>query len=822
MDDCKSEEPVSVFCRGTVWSTKRIFISSVMFGLIATIGFQCVCEELTIASLFLKIVVCLSFILLCFLLGSVGFLTEQSAMKLRDFEPIKNPEDLMDLLRQMTFDSVPLPESAQTRQVVVSPSVDKALKEVFDYAYRDYILPWYERLSSDDVQLYQLLLEDFWEVVGQLRARLAEADVVDVVCDDIMKALHAHFCNLKTANTMYEEQPQPFALHPCLSTPETEQRFLRCCTRMLLLALLPTRHAQSHTLRLVLSDVFMVKVLKPLVEVLSDPDYINRMLLFQLEQREHQMELHRKAYTYAPSYEEFIKLISNSNDVDFLKKLRYEILLEIFQATTINSLPQVKKNKESKGKEKAIKTDLLRARNMKRYINQLTVAKKQCEKRICLLGGPNYEQQEDSTMDDVEVPHVQMQCQTMEASDLAQDQGSPGIDKQASYATDRLRQLNSKLQYKRQTLGSIQNSPKPDKKVIFKMKEEIGCMEKEQSDLQLHISRTDLWCTNLGMWRATVTSGELVEENGEQTVSYCVSVSLADVDDSTQNHWEVFRKLCEFQALHRKLVQCFPLLKKIPLPVVSKLPFRSIDQKFLEKSKIQLNYFLQKLLSDECVCQCEEVYAFLSPSPELLKVMETQKKSTFCLTSFLERLPGDFFSPPEEDTDDDSDLSDYGEELDGRKDVLAEPFFMLIGEIFELRGMFKWVRKTLISLVQVTFGWTINKQIRETVNWIFGEQMLVCYISVFRDTLWPDGIKASLSNNQSKAQRHYTREQAQKKLLDSIPDALQNLVGQQNARFGVIRIFNALQEASANKHLLYVFMEILLRELCPELSIDMD
>ncbi|XP_028834419.1 sorting nexin-25-like isoform X3 [Denticeps clupeoides] len=766
MDDCKSEEPVSVFCRGTVWSTKRIFISSVMFGLIATIGFQCVCEELTIASLFLKIVVCLSFILLCFLLGSVGFLTEQSAMKLRDFEPIKNPEDLMDLLRQMTFDSVPLPESAQTRQVVVSPSVDKALKEVFDYAYRDYILPWYERLSSDDVQLYQLLLEDFWEVVGQLRARLAEADVVDVVCDDIMKALHAHFCNLKTANTMYEEQPQPFALHPCLSTPETEQRFLRCCTRMLLLALLPTRHAQSHTLRLVLSDVFMVKVLKPLVEVLSDPDYINRMLLFQLEQREHQMELHRKAYTYAPSYEEFIKLISNSNDVDFLKKLRYEILLEIFQATTINSLPQVKKNKESKGKEKAIKTDLLRARNMKRYINQLTVAKKQCEKRICLLGGPNYEQQEDSTMDDVEVPHVQM--------------------------------------------------------VIFKMKEEIGCMEKEQSDLQLHISRTDLWCTNLGMWRATVTSGELVEENGEQTVSYCVSVSLADVDDSTQNHWEVFRKLCEFQALHRKLVQCFPLLKKIPLPVVSKLPFRSIDQKFLEKSKIQLNYFLQKLLSDECVCQCEEVYAFLSPSPELLKVMETQKKSTFCLTSFLERLPGDFFSPPEEDTDDDSDLSDYGEELDGRKDVLAEPFFMLIGEIFELRGMFKWVRKTLISLVQVTFGWTINKQIRETVNWIFGEQMLVCYISVFRDTLWPDGIKASLSNNQSKAQRHYTREQAQKKLLDSIPDALQNLVGQQNARFGVIRIFNALQEASANKHLLYVFMEILLRELCPELSIDMD
>lgn len=95
----------------------------------------------------------------------------------------------------------------------------------------------------------------------------------------------------------------------------------------------------------------------------------------------------------------------------------------------------------------------------------------------------------------------------------------------------------------------------------------------------------------------------------------------------------------------------------------------------------------------------------------------------------------------QEDDDDDSDLSDYGDEADGKKDALAEPCFMLIGEIFELRGseypqqntrrlqevklsmagaavitllpcclsVFKWVRKTLIALVQVTFGRTINK-----------------------------------------------------------------------------------------------------------------
>lgn len=38
----------------------------------------------------------------------------------------------------------------------------------------------------------------------------------------------------------------------------------------------------------------------------------------------------------------------------------------------------------------------------------------------------------------------------------------------------------------------------------------------------------------------------------------------------------------------------------------------------------------------------------------------------------------------------------------------------------------------------------------------------------------------------------------------NFPDTLQSLVGQQNARHGIIKIFNALQETRANKHLLYV------------------
>uniref|UniRef100_A0A2K6BMU3 Sorting nexin 25 n=1 Tax=Macaca nemestrina TaxID=9545 RepID=A0A2K6BMU3_MACNE len=549
-----------------------------------------------------------------------------------------------------------------------------------------------------------------------------------------------------------------------------------------------------------------------------------------------------------------------------------------------------------------MKADLLRARNMKRYINQLTVAKKQCEKRIRILGGPAYDQQEDGALEEREGPqsqkilqfedilantfyreHFGMYMERMdkralisfwesvehlknankneipqlvgeiyqnffveskeisvekslykeiqqclvgnkgievfykiqgdvyeilkdryypsfivsdlyekllikeeekhasqmisnkdemgprdEAGEEAADDSTNRINEQASFAVNKLRELNEKLEYKRQALNSIQNAPKPDKKIVSKLRDEIILIEKERTDLQLHMARTDWWCENLGMWKASITSGEVTEENGEQLPCYFVTVSLQEVGGVETKNWTVPRRLSEFQNLHRKLSECVPSLKKVQLPSLSKLPFKSIDQKFMEKSKNQLNKFLQ------------------------------------------------------EETEEDSDLSDYGDDVDGRKDALAEPCFMLIGEIFELRGMFKWVRRTLIALVQVTFGRTINKQIRDTVNWIFSEQMLVYYINIFRDAFWPHGKLAPPTTIRSEEQSQETKQRAQQKLLENIPDMLQSLVGQQNARHGIIKIFNALQETRANKHLLYVLMELLLIELCPELRTHLD
>lgn len=68
------------------------------------------------------------------------------------------------------------------------------------------------------------------------------------------------------------------------------------------------------------------------------------------------------------------------------------------QATSIDNLKGL--DHHGKQAQSHDKGEMLRARNLKRYINQCTVAKAQCEKRIKMLGGPDYTNNRTDDMND--------------------------------------------------------------------------------------------------------------------------------------------------------------------------------------------------------------------------------------------------------------------------------------------------------------------------------------------------------------------------------------------------------------------------------------
>jgi hypothetical protein len=66
------------------------------------------------------------------------------------------------------------------------------------------------------------------------------------------------------------------------------------------------------------------------------------------------------------------------------------------------------------------------------------------------------------------------------------------------------------------------------------------------------------------------------------------------------------------------------------------------------------------------------------------------------------------------DSVEDEKGGDFGQKTKGpavepSRDSIAEPLYGLVQELFEVQGIFRWLRKTLITFVQITYGRTINR-----------------------------------------------------------------------------------------------------------------
>lgn len=239
--------------------------------------------------------------------------------------------------------------------------------------------------------------------------------------------------------------------------------------------------------------------------------------------------------------------------------------------------------------------------------------------------------------------------------------------------------------------------------------------------------------------------------------------------------------------------------------------------------------------------ESEFLFAFLSPSCEKLKTIQpSPKKAKFFSLSTLFKSSNSSGERAElwgtKDVDEDDELllmSDGTEstlenvkdaskasQFDDLKDSIAEPIYQLLSEIFDLTGPFKFLRKSLISFVQLTYGETINRQIRDLISGCFDETNLHHYLSSLLKTLWPvnDAEDEKPIPERTDDMKEMTALAAKSLVIDNIPDILQHLVGAQNARNGSIKLFEVLQNETYNKQLIYDLLEVLLVEIFPEIK----
>ena len=61
------------------------------------------------------------------------------------------------------------------------------------------------------------------------------------------------------------------------------------------------------------------------------------------------------------------------------------------------------------------------------------------------------------------------------------------------------------------------------------------------------------------------------------------------------------------------------------------------------------------------------------------------------------------------------------------------------------------------------------RQVRDSVQWIYSEPMLIYYIQLFRDAYWPNGQLSAATDLPTDSQKLQMRRQAKLALLRNIP-----------------------------------------------------
>eukprot|EP00052_Salpingoeca_macrocollata_P013935 m.108910 g.108910 ORF g.108910 m.108910 type:complete len:1057 (-) comp19117_c0_seq1:190-3360(-) len=313
-----------------------------------------------------------------------------------------------------------------------------------------------------------------------------------------------------------------------------------------------------------------------------------------------------------------------------------------------------------------------------------------------------------------------------------------------------------------------------------KVSREINSLRMQNRLAKWKLDRATEWNAQRGNWMAQVQDIAMGDKGTERVVI------LVRNKHQEGSGWVVARSLSEFKGLHAQLKSQYPrFTASLPLPTnsgwFSSRPSHS-------QLKSTLNLYLQQVLQNEETQQCVALFTFLSPAE-----MEMSEERT---ADTLEM--------------------EVDAETAENKDSIAQEIYLLIAEVFELEGVFKWFRRQVVSFVQLTYGGTINRSLHELVDWLASEKQILLYLQLFKDVMFPrPAAVEEWEKQQEKAPKgDELRKLARKLLLRNVPDILTSLVGNNSCQRGVSKVFAALQNEHMNKCLMYALLETFVVAFC--------
>ncbi|KAL4877214.1 PXA domain-containing protein [Aspergillus karnatakaensis] len=385
---------------------------------------------------------------------------------------------------------------------------------------------------------------------------------------------------------------------------------------------------------------------------------------------------------------------------------------------------------------------------------------------------------------------------------------------------------------------------------------ELRILRKSKASIQRELHRKDMQrqqymiqeSDNSLYGRSTVRIKSIVvgkEEDGREFAMYVVEVLRNAGEQMPAASWAVARRYSEFHELHHQLRMRYPSVRLLEFP--RRRMVMKLQKEFLQKRRLALEAYLQKLLLLPEVCRSRELRAFLSqraiiPRNEMPRDGETKDLVTRIYNSVADGMDdflGNFgvldqlsiagqnlISAATNQqqpnivgqsaksvlaTEDAVTTAEAEAELNAFEDRELEPFIKpicdLFLETFELNRGNNWLRgRAVVVVLHQLLGGTIERKVRESARSLFQDDHLLRYITLAKDTLWPGGA-FRVNKVRTPQERLKSRTEASFVLATLVPDLAGNVVGRANAQGAARRIFATLNNQRLNAHLVFTLLD---------------
>jgi len=241
-----------------------------------------------------------------YIIGFLGFLSlaslvfqiyvKPSQKKVTDFDLKKSHVPFPRFARAMEWEDFEKRRINEETPItipllVTSLKINDLLHKLLNYVIRDFVLEWYNELTPSRSFLYELE-NILYTATSAIIAHLKKVNYEDFIGKKVLPILYNHIREFNIAreriSTINSGNPElkismyynHGKLHPAVlptlnSTQKLEYNHLRKIFEKIIPILLDKNAYQSRTIVVLIREILVCKVIQPLIDMLSDPDFYN-------------------------------------------------------------------------------------------------------------------------------------------------------------------------------------------------------------------------------------------------------------------------------------------------------------------------------------------------------------------------------------------------------------------------------------------------------------------------------------------------------------------------------------------------------------------